>query len=60
MEYDILESLEIHHRKKIKSLIVEYHILSPDQEPRHRQLEDKLRQIYSTVEIIPSPYSQSL
>ena len=60
MEFEVLFDLQEENWKKIQALVCEVHLFSPQQEAQFSKLHSLLKAHFSSVERIPSPYSEKL
>lgn len=56
-EYDFLESLDLKYFKRIKTLIIEYHIMNENNLYKKLNLINKLSWIYKFIKYYPNKYS---
>ncbi len=60
MEFEVLNSLTDEDWWMIKNLIIEVHLLNNELEEQWSILQEKLREKFTTIEIIPSWYSDKI
>lgn len=60
MEYEIIRSIAHHHRKKIKNLILEIHLLQDSDFKAFHELQNTLKQHFSSIQISDSPYTPKI
>jgi hypothetical protein len=54
MEFEVLDSLSLEEWNLISNLIIEIHLLNNELEEEWKLLHQKVKQIFKSVEIIPS------
>jgi len=60
MEFEVLDSLSLEEWNLISNLIIEIHLLNNELEEEWKLLHQKIKQIFKSVEIIPSWYTDKI